>query len=126
FAKAFGKIFLAEALVDRGIGQQGLSNKSSTGIKILLFLPVDGNLRLIDFCFLFLFLHYASVSHGIVTSRFELVFVEDSQAAVGMGRNDVRVATAATRQSETDYPTPTPPSGRKKAITSCLKPPARS
>jgi len=39
---------------------------------------------------------------AIVTSRFELVFVEDSQAAVGMGRNDVRVATAATRQSETE------------------------
>jgi len=39
---------------------------------------------------------------AIVTSRFEFVFVEDSQAAVGMGRNDVRVATAATRQSETE------------------------
>src|SRR5437763_9926615 len=65
FTEAFGKILFAETLVNGGIGEIGLSNKSGAGIKILLFFPMDSDLRLIDLCLLFFFLHYASVSHGM-------------------------------------------------------------
>src|SRR4030081_458997 len=63
FAITLGEILFAEAFIDRGIGQQSLSNETRAGIKILLFLPMDCDLCLVYFGLLLFFLHYANVSH---------------------------------------------------------------
>src|SRR6267142_4243669 len=63
FTEAFRKILFAEALIHGRIGQVGLANEFRAWIKVLLFFPMDGDLRLVDFCLLFFFFHYASVSH---------------------------------------------------------------
>jgi hypothetical protein len=54
----------------------------------------------------------------MVTTSLEIETRELAWPAWGVGRNDVRVATAAaTRQSETDYPTPVLLSKRKQQST---------
>src|ERR1041385_2213954 len=65
FTEAFRKILLTEALIHGGVGQISLAGKFRAWIKILLFFPMNGDLRFIDFCLLLFFIHYASVSHDL-------------------------------------------------------------
>jgi hypothetical protein len=50
----------------------------------LLFFPMDSDLRLIDFCLLFLFLYYAGVSHGMDLLDFSIESLKVAQP-VGVG-----------------------------------------
>src|SRR6266481_5234018 len=65
FTVAFGKILFAEPLVYGRIGQISLPDKFRVWVKVLLFFPMDGDLRLVDLCLLFFFFHYANVNHGL-------------------------------------------------------------
>src|SRR5438270_320454 len=65
FTKTFGEILFAETLINCGICQISLANKFRAWVEILLFFPMDSDLRLVDLCLLFFFFHYASVSHGM-------------------------------------------------------------
>src|SRR5262249_15801170 len=63
FTVALREIPLAEALVDRGIGKIGLAYKFGAGVVILLFSPMNRNLRFRQFGVLLSFLHHTSFSH---------------------------------------------------------------
>src|SRR6478736_10099510 len=65
FTEAFGEILFAEALINGGISEISLTDKFRAWVEVLLFFPMNSDLRLIDLCLLFFFLHYASVSHGM-------------------------------------------------------------
>src|SRR5438270_739406 len=57
-------------------------------VEILVFFPMDSDLRLVDLCLLFFFFHYASVSHGM-----DLLISQsnrsNSHSPQGLGRNEL-------------------------------------
>ena len=56
FFETFWEVIQAKPLINIGVGHIGLGNKLRGGMKIFLFLPVNGNLGFTD-CKLILFAH---------------------------------------------------------------------
>src|SRR5262249_34581010 len=63
FTVALREILLPETLVDRGIGKIGLAYEFRAGIVVLLFSPMNRNLRFRQFGLLLTLFHHTSFSH---------------------------------------------------------------